>query len=189
MVSVLSLIQQITEWHKEQVHRLSQLETLIDNICINNGSIYSYFTYAITISHTVEQDSYLLGSMHVQNISNHVITNPLICLKISATSPFDFSGKYIYPNTTQKMQVTGAWERINEATNKEEYWLRPTHKQVIEPGETITFSNFQLKWKVDQQYNYHLYGYVYSDEYKDGVPTKNQINVNGKVEGEDSDVD
>ena len=109
------------------------------------------------------------------------ITNPYICIKLPEQSPFSFSGKYVYDNFKRTLKTPGGWQRINEKENKEEYWLKPLGKQSIEPNETLSFSDFQVKWMPTQSYAGSIMGFTYSDELKDGIAVLNPINLNGSV--------
>ena len=79
------------------------------------------------------------------------------------------------------MKSGGGWERINDKTNKEEYWLRPLTKSTIEPNETLSFSNFQIKWSPTESYAGSIMAFTYSDQLKDGVAVINPINLNGTI--------
>ncbi|WP_342515039.1 hypothetical protein MKY34_10120 [Sporosarcina sp. FSL K6-1522] len=147
----------------------------------NKSAIISYFTYSLNISHNPEHESLCLGSYHVQNIGNQPITNPYICIKIPTDSPFSFSGRYTYENFKQSLKNAGGWERLNDKANIEEFWLKPSGKTVIAPDETISFSNFQIKWIANADYAGSIMGFAFSDQQKEGVTVINPINLNGTV--------
>ncbi|UOQ45221.1 hypothetical protein MUN89_04535 [Halobacillus salinarum] len=77
--------------------------------------------------------------------------------------------------------MTGAWERINDQKDKEEYWLKPRNKPVLNPEEQLSFTNFQIKWIGDQPYAGSIMGFVYSEELSNGSSSMNQINLSGRV--------
>ncbi len=81
----------------------------------------------------------------------------------------------------QSLKVADGWERTNEKTNKEEFWLKPLGKASIEPNETISFSNFQITWSPKESYAGSIMGFTYSDQLKDGIAVINPINLNGTV--------
>ncbi|KUP04484.1 hypothetical protein Q73_15240 [Bacillus coahuilensis m2-6] len=60
----------------------------------------------------------------------------------------------------------------------DQYWLQPSTNE-IKPGESLTFSSFQLKWKATQTYSGGIVGYVYSDEFPDGIKSFNAIHIQG----------
>jgi hypothetical protein len=144
-------------------------------------NMISYFTYSFRISYDKEQESLIIGTYHIHNIGNKLLTNPYICIKLSPDSPFTFSGKYVTKKTNLSMKTPGAWERINEQTDKDEYWLRPIGKQTLEPDQIISFPNFQIKWLPKESYSGSIMGFTYCDECKEGIPAVNQIYVNGTL--------
>ncbi|MFJ5770516.1 hypothetical protein [Psychrobacillus sp. NPDC093180] len=144
-------------------------------------NIISYFTFSLDISHTPSEESLCLGSYHVMNIGNKPITNPYLCIKISKESPFSFSGKYVYEDFKQSLKGPGGWQRINEKTNKEEFWLKPLGKSSIEPNEVLSFSNFQITWSAEKSYGGSVMGFAYSDQLTDGIAAINPISLNGTI--------
>ncbi|MBO0589150.1 hypothetical protein [Sporosarcina sp. E16_8] len=161
---------------------LSEIKKMVDEL--NEPAkmiIVSYFTYSLNVSHDPEQESLCLGSYHIHNLGNQPITNPSVCIKVSQESPFSFSGRYVYADFKQSLKVADGWERTNEKTNKEEFWLRPLGKSSVEPNETISFSNFQITWSPKESYAGSIMGTTYSDQMKDGIAVINPINLNGTV--------
>jgi len=144
-----------------------------------NVSVISYFTTSLNISYDAEQESLCLGSYHIRNIGNQPLTNPYLCIKLPEESPFSFSGRYVYEHFNQNLKTTGSWERINDTSNNAEFWLKPIGKTTIEPNETISFTNFQIKWSHNLSYAGTITGFTYCDELQDGVLVLNPINLNG----------
>lgn len=142
-------------------------------------NIISYFTYSLNISHDKQLESLLIGSYHIHNLGTKLLTNPIICIKISSPSTFLFSGKYVYERSKNVVQRKDAWKRINDHSNKEEYWLQPLSNSTIQANEVITFSNFQLKWLPKEAYATSIHGFTYTDEYKEGISAINPIYLNG----------
>lgn len=176
------LRQKILDWQKENVSYLEEVKLLIQELKLMKSlQIICYFTASFQISHQKERENYAIGSFHIQNLGSQPLTNPHIGLKITATEDFDFSGKYVYPQSKQAMRLSNAWERINESSDKDEIWLKSIQKQTIEPGETLSFSNFQLKWIPDTDYSGMIDGITYGNELPEGIRSFNQININGKV--------
>jgi hypothetical protein len=172
----------ITKLRHQTKSYLYEVKKLVDEL--NDPArmtITSYFTYSLNISHNPEQESLCLGSYHVHNIGNRPITNPYLCIKIPNDSPFSFSGKYVYEHFKQSLKGAGGWQRINEKTNKEEFWLKPLGKASIEPNEIISFSNFQITWSPKESYEGSITGFTYSDQMKEGIAVINPINLNGTV--------
>ncbi len=165
---------------------LKEIKSLITEMkAPQNFQVICYFTYSLNVLHERGHENFSLGSFHIQNLGTRPLTNPYICIKLSPDSPFDFSGKYIYKDSKQKMRLTNAWERMNEPLDKQEYWLKPSEKRVLNPSETISFTNFQVKWIPESSYAGSIMGFTYGDEVKDGIGALNQINVSGKLVKED----
>ena len=174
--------EKITQLQHQTKSYLYDIKKLVDELKEPTRlNLISYFTFSLNISHDLEQESLCLGSYHIHNIGNQALTNPSVCIKIPKDSPFSFSGRYVYENFKQSLKSAGGWERINEKTNLEEFWLKPLGKASIEPDETISFSNFQIKWSPTESYAGSIMGFTYSDQLKDGIAVINPINLSGTV--------
>ena len=174
--------QKLIDWQEEQSSYLDQIKGLIQDLGVPEDlKIICYFASSFQLAHQEDRENYGIGSFHVQNVGNKALTNPHIGLKITANIDFQFSGKYLYQNSKQTRMLSNAWERINEPSDKDEIWLKSIQKQTIEPGETLTFSNFQIKWIPTDKYSGTIQGFTYGNELPNGVNALNQINLNGSV--------
>lgn len=172
----------IEELHLQTTAYLSEIRKWVDELHHPDRlNIISYFTYSLDISHDSAQESLCLGSYHISNRGNRPITDPYVCIKLPEQSPFSFSGKYVYENFQQRLKSPGGWQRINEKEDKEEFWLKPLGKRLIEPNETLSFSDFQIKWNPTSSYAGSIMGFTYSDELKNGIAVLNPINLNGSI--------
>lgn len=144
-----------------------------------NINVISYFSASLNISHDMEQESLCLGNYHIRNIGNQPLTNPYFCIKLPNDSPFSFSGQYVYEHFSQNIKASASWERINDQSEKEEFWLKPLNIVAINPNETVTFPNFQLKWGHLTPYAGTVTGFTYCDELPEGVAAINPINLSG----------
>lgn len=131
--------------------QLIAIKTETDRI-MNDEQLISYFTYSLNLAHEMEGENLCLGSYHIRNIGHKTVTNPYICIHLPKDSPFAFTGKYVYPDKFQKVKNPGMWERMNERDNLEQFWLKPLEHQTIQPNESLTFSNFQIKWTPTENY-------------------------------------
>ncbi|MCV9885438.1 hypothetical protein [Metabacillus halosaccharovorans] len=178
--NMVELQDKLKQLNKETTFYLNEIKKLISTSFNNNElKLISYFTYTMNISHEKESESLIIGTYHIQNIGDKTINSPYICLKLSPNSPFHFSGKYITKITNLAMKTNDAWERLNNQTDKEEFWLKPIGKKTIEPTQILSFSNFQAKWIPSESYIGSIMGFTYCDEFKEGIPAINQINVSG----------
>ncbi|MGM0876163.1 MAG: hypothetical protein ACQEWV_15680 [Bacillota bacterium] len=179
--NMVKLQEKIKQLNQETTSYLTEIKKLIYLSTKNNDlMMLSYFTYTTNISHEQESESLIIGTYHIHNIGDKTITNPYICIKLSSNTPFHFFGKYVNKKTNLAMKTNDAWERLNEQTDKGEYWLKPIGIETIAPSQIISFSNFQVKWIPNGSYAGSIMGFTYCDEFKDGIPTINQINVSGK---------
>lgn len=167
--------------HEQQTNSyLNEIKILISTIKKEDGlKIINFFTYTTNISHDKDKENMIIGSYHIQNLGNKPITNPYICLKLSANSPFQFSGKYINKKSYLSQKINDAWERFNEQSDKEEYWLKPVGKEVIAPFQVISFPNFQVRWLSKESYSGTISGFTYCDQNQEGTPSLNQISISG----------
>ncbi|WP_406946126.1 hypothetical protein ACJA3J_09290 [Halobacillus sp. SY10] len=178
----------ISQWKRKNEEYMQSIKARIEELKKKEAShIYSYFTYSIQFSHDPANESLLIGSFHIQNNGKDVFQNPYICLKLKENSILHFSGKYVYKDSTKKVRMPGAWEKINEKSEKEEFWLQPIGATHIEPGESLSFNNFQLKWKPHKKYAESLNGFAYGEGFEKGIPSLNQINIGGTNVREEED--
>ena len=170
---IKSLAHQTKHYVDEIKKRIEQIPIVI------NKTLISYFTTSINISHPIEQESLCLGSYHIRNTGNQLITNPSICIKLPEGSPFSFSGKYVYGQMKPNSNDTIIWERINDTKNKSEFWLKPIEQISIMPNDTISFSNFQISWPNHPSYSGIISGITYCDEVPEGIEVVNPISLSG----------
>jgi hypothetical protein len=164
---------------------LKDLKSLAKEMQTKQLKIISYFTYSLNLNHEQEGENFIVGSYHIKNLGCKPLHNPFICIKLGSEVVFDFSGKYFYQDTQQKMKLANAWLRINDADNQEEFWLKPSNQQILNPQETLTFQNFQLKWIPTMSYVGNVTGFTYGDEMEEGMAALNQISISGNVKEED----
>lgn len=170
----------INELKHQNKSYVAEIRKMIEELSFSKSvDLISYFTSSLNISHDPEQESLCLGSYHIRNIGNKPLTNPYLCIKLPEDSPFLFSGKYVYEHFKQSLKSSPDWERTNDKSNKNEFWLKPLGRTSIEPNETISFSNFQIRWSHNVSYAGSITGTTYCDQLKEGVAVINPINLNG----------
>lgn len=172
--------QKIIELKGQTESYVNEIKKRLEGLIIPDSvNMIGYFTSSLNISYDPEQESLCLGSFHVRNIGNQPLTNPYLCIKLPEDSPFSFSGRYVYEHFKQSLKGPTSWERINDRSSNEEFWLKPLGKTSIEPDETISFTNFQIKWSHNLSYSGTIMGFTYCDQLKEGVAVLNPINLNG----------
>ncbi|MGE7091466.1 hypothetical protein ACQKII_08370 [Lysinibacillus sp. NPDC048646] len=172
--------QKINELKGQTESYVNEMKKMLEGFIHSDSvNIIGYFTSSLNISYDPEQESLCLGSFHIRNIGNQSLTNPYLCIKLPEDSPFSFSGRYVYEHFKQNLKGPTSWERINDRSSNEEFWLKPLGKTSIEPDETISFTNFQIKWSHNLSYSGTIMGFAYCDQLKEGVAVLNPINLNG----------
>ena len=145
------ILSKLMEYHQSTQSYLNELKGAISPR-VHQLDCISYFTYALHLAHDPTEDSFCLGSFHIQNIGHQPLTNPFIHITLSQDSPFTLQGKLVNNKSVLSTKLTGGWERMNDRTNRFEFHLRPIGKTSILPGETLSFSNFQLNWQPSDSY-------------------------------------
>ncbi|MGE8035007.1 hypothetical protein B1B04_14710 [Lysinibacillus sp. KCTC 33748] len=172
--------EKINELKKQTDFYVHEMKKAIEELIVPESvNVISYFTSSINISYNPDEESLCLGSYHIRNIGTQPITNPSLCIKLPEDSPFSFSGRYVYEHFAPNLKGNSSWERINDQSSKEEFWLRPIGKTTLEPNETLSFPNFQIKWGNNSSYSGSIMGFTYCDQLEDGIVVLNPINLNG----------
>lgn len=178
----MEIQKKLQEWKQMNQDYLEKIKFMVQNInSATNPLIISYFTYSLQMNHDISQSNYILGSFHIQNIGNQPLNNLHICIKMKTESYFEFSGKYVHQNSKQSLRLSSFWERINEDSDQNEYWLKPVQKFVLKPSESLSFANFQVKWVPKGAYSAFIDGFVYGEEISEGIRSLNQIHINGII--------
>lgn len=168
----------INTLQKQTKSYIHEIKELIEKLHIpKTTNVISYFTSTFNISHNLEQESLCLGSYHVYNIGSEPIINPYICINLPEDSLFNFSGRYVHEHFKPKSTGPNEWMRIMDTKIKNEFWLKPIGKTAIEPNETISFSNFQIRWSPKDSYAGSITGFTYCDQLQDGIAVLNPINL------------
>jgi len=172
--------EKINELKNQTDFYVREMKKAIEELIVPESvNVISYFTSSINISYNPDEESLCLGSYHIRNIGTQPITNPSLCIKLPEDSPFSFSGRYVYEHFAPNLKGHSSWERINDQSSKEEFWLRPIGKTTLDPNETLSFPNFQIKWGNNSSYSGSIMGFTYCDQFEDGVVVLNPINLNG----------
>ncbi|MGD6804706.1 hypothetical protein ACQCVK_12045 [Rossellomorea vietnamensis] len=178
--SIKELQESIQEKNERTSTYFKQLKKLLSEKKTSHKTKFiSYFTYSINLSQDNTKENLLIGTYQISNFGTRPLNSPYICVKLSDGSPFAFSGKYVKNKSVIKRTIPGAWELIKEGEKNNEYWLKPLETQVLQPGESLSFSNFQLRWHEEEDYSGGLSGFFYCDENKEGTPSLNQIHLSG----------
>ena len=160
-------------------HLLELRDTLSTRL--HRSDCISYFTYALQLSHDVSQESFCLGSYHIFNTGTVPLTTPHIRFTLSEGAPFSFHGKFVSNAATLSSKLANGWQRVNESSDKFLFDLQPIGNEVIGPGETLSFTNFQLTWSPSKTYAGSMTALFFSDQFPNGIPALNSIDINGSM--------
>ncbi|SDM91017.1 hypothetical protein [Sediminibacillus halophilus] len=175
--------EKLTAWNQQTAAYLNQIGQLIEekqNRTLPLPRLTGYFTSSLHAAHHKKRENILFGDFHIKNTGSQPVRDLSICLRIRTTVPYDFSGKYHLPNSNASSRKLSEWERV-EQESEEDYWFKRMGEGELLPGETVTFSNFQLKWKADDHYTMVVEGFVYCNLDTDGINALNQLNISGEI--------
>lgn len=189
MDSILELEQKIQSIEKElrmvkqavaEIKRLPQ-QVLSDEICV-----VCYFTYSLLLPKAEGQNGMVAGNFVIRNLGSSPLEHPYICLRVSPKEHVALSAKLgggIQYDRRLNPLVMEAWQYMNEeaeniAEEKGEFWLKPVHVSRIEPGQTLSFSNFQFQvGKREISTTYKADGFFFCQQLPNGVRALNHIVV------------
>ncbi|RAK22123.1 hypothetical protein B0I26_102111 [Anoxybacillus vitaminiphilus] len=147
-------------------------------------SALSYFTYSLLLPKTTEQKGTVIANFVIHNTGSVPLENPFICLKVMPKERAILSAKLgedVQYDRRLNPLVMEPWQYINEDANKiveekGEFWLKPVHISQIEAGQKLSFSNFQLKFDIEEeQTTYKVEGFFYCKQLPNGVRALNNI--------------
>lgn len=141
----------------------------------STNHVYCYFNHSLMLEHEKDNSRLIIGSFHIKNATNKVKKAPIILIKLTSESNFNFLGKF---QTINQQSTKGfKWKRMNlkNLNPKNHFCLKPIGTDSIAPNELLSFQNFQIKIPIDA--SILVEGFVYFDESNDGVPAINTINI------------
>ncbi|MEN2768095.1 hypothetical protein [Ornithinibacillus xuwenensis] len=147
---------------------------------LNIPSILGYFTYSLSTTNDEREENIIWGDFQIKNLTEEPIEDLYLCIKIDATDDYKFTGKYqTNKGKKDKTTSTSAWEQFHnqDEDNEHEHWFQLSNQKQLLPQETISFSDFQIKWKNKGFYTCSVQGYAYTAFEKEGIAALNTINV------------
>ena len=178
IMSLTDLKIKLAQFEEELEQTQAAVKTIMTNKQTTSADhVYCYFTQSIMMNDQTEENLLIIGSLHIQNKSNHSKKDPTILIKITADSNFHFIGKF---KSTQQGQQNFSfqWERLDvdhlDANNH--YCFKPTQTKELSPQGQLSFQNFQLKVPVNTVLT--IEGFTYFDGQNEGIAALNSINLN-----------
>ncbi|WP_280769241.1 hypothetical protein [Salipaludibacillus daqingensis] len=148
-------------------------------------SASAYFNYSVFFPEKEEalNETLIVGHFHIVNSGQVELNNPFIALKVTPVKAATISGKIAVTENSETVIYTSdeEWQHMhhdwkNILREKGEYWLKPSHCRVIKPGETLNFTNFDLRLNnIDSEGQIKVEGVCFSTEMTNGIPSMNQI--------------
>ncbi|SEN86011.1 hypothetical protein SAMN04488134_102115 [Amphibacillus marinus] len=136
--------------------------------------LLGYYTHSLNLATAVNESSILNASFYIANHTAKPIEQLTICIKIDASLPYQFSGKYINENDHgKKAGQQTAWQLVEN--NHDQYWFTYLPEEGLLADRTIQFANFAITWKAEEAYSLSIEGFIYTNEYPDGQAVLNPI--------------
>jgi hypothetical protein len=149
-----------------------------------------YFDYQLLIPESEESPYLILGNMLIKNTGNMDLLNPVICLQATPADGVQVKGRIIPPKMVDALGVQSAdgnsatgWQYMEDdwfqqAKERGEYWIRPIRHLRISPGETETFSNFQINIsKPEKGGTVMVQGVVFFNDKDLRFPSNNRVMI------------
>ncbi|MCD8511618.1 MAG: hypothetical protein LRY73_18330 [Bacillus sp. (in: Bacteria)] len=145
-----------------------------------------YFSHASFLEGLVNGEKKLdiFGHFTFQNLTDEVIEDPVICIRVKPVGKVNLGGKitvyqsvdtdYSFDQAEQWTYVQKEWQET--VNTKGEHWLKPLHFKEIQPFETKKFSNFNISVEHSPEYSHYVVeGFFYARNHKKGIPAVNTI--------------
>ncbi|WP_100404824.1 hypothetical protein [Bacillus solitudinis] len=143
----------------------------------------AHFNYSVLLPDLDEEELLVFGNFIIRNTGTETLHHPLICIRVRPISYVRFGGKIkiretkkdaLYSTSEEWRFVHENWKSI--VKDNGEYWLQPNHCEQLNPGETLNFSNFDIR--IDRgitKENARIEGFAYFEELSTGIKSLNSI--------------
>ncbi|WP_426899856.1 hypothetical protein [Rossellomorea vietnamensis] len=130
-----------------------------------------FFDYSVTAGRKTEKYT-VFSSIHLRNIGERALHNPVLCLKVEPVDSVDIGGQILPPGMSELFAVQGeagaqGWEYIGEewlekAYTTGEYWIKPIQDLTIHPSESVLLEGVQFSFEPPEQAGeISIAGFVY----------------------------
>lgn len=192
MVDKAGKLEELNQLLTEAEQKLNDLKAEVleknEKLVSQSLSCQSFFQYTMVLPSPDEKlhHTFILGNFQITNNGAVSLYNPIICIKISPPSKASLSGKISYGKNLSSDDVlyesAEEWTYVQYNWRKKtrdegEHWLKPLHITQLDPGETLTFSNFDVKFSEDTREEIRIEGYVYFKEIPKGKAALNHISL------------
>lgn len=119
-----------------------------------------FFDYSVTAGRKTEKYT-IFSSIHLRNIGERALHNPVLCLKVEPVDSVDIGGQILPPGMSELFAVQGeagaqGWEYVGEewlekAYTTGEYWIKPIQDLTIPASESILLEGVQFSFQPPEQ--------------------------------------
>ncbi|OKO93526.1 hypothetical protein RA955_11430 [Geobacillus proteiniphilus] len=143
-----------------------------------------YFTYSLLLPKTAGHKGTVAANFTIRNMGSVPLDNPFICLRVTPKEHIALSAKLgdgIQYDQRINPLVMEPWNYMTAqaeqmAEEKGEFWLKPVRVSKIEPGQNLSFSNFQFQIDMGEQpTTYKMEGFFFCQQFPDGMRALNNI--------------
>ncbi|WP_059104009.1 hypothetical protein [Shouchella shacheensis] len=154
--------------------------------------IVPYFSYSIISPIDLGADEPVLikGHFVLENKGEESLHDPVVCLTFNKPQLANLSGRIHRPDSAKKKvddhliahpDSQDGWSYLEKEADKRakesgQFWLKPQTNE-LPASSSMAFSNFEIMLPVQPSTSVSLQvnGFVYGQEYPDGVPSLNAI--------------
>ncbi|WP_078555127.1 hypothetical protein [Bacillus alkalicellulosilyticus] len=154
--------------------------------------VQAYFSYSTILAENMDKgrEITILGNFIIKNIGNQPLSSPFVCIKITPSEQAKLSGKIVFKGSEDSKAGSlfasnvVEWEYVHENWRERirengEHWLRPITVQTIQPGEIVSFSQFDIMFTPSKDKKPLLVeGFAYFNEIQEGMAACNKIIIN-----------
>ncbi|WP_031409559.1 hypothetical protein [Geobacillus vulcani] len=143
-----------------------------------------YFTYSLLLPKAKGHKGTVAANFIIRNMGSNPLDHPFICLRVTPKERIALSAKLgdgIQYDQRINPLVMESWNYMSEQAEqmgeeKGEFWLKPVRVSRIEPGQSLSFSNFQFQFEMgEEQMTYKMEGFFFCQQFPQGVRALNHI--------------
>lgn len=142
----------------------------------------AYFSYSIIIND--KKSAIVRGDLQIVNDGPKKLENPVVCYRFKPEQAAVLKGKILTVEQAEMRGVTSSiqWtymesDWMENAKERGEIWICPLGNTSIQPGQSISFENFQIPVKSELDQPFVVEGFIYFHEQDYKIKVGNHIAV------------
>ena len=176
MSEMRQTIRSMKERRKEEMELLKQSRLFRKSTAPSVPAV-AFFTHSVSLGAYGEQEHLLIGKFQLVNTGERALHAPVILLNVKCEKEFRLNGKFA-PGEGKGGNGFHEWERIKgKGDPQTEFWLRPTRHTLLEPGASLSFPDFQVRFQLSEGKSIALEGFFYCEELPEGIASSNSISI------------